>query len=283
MILLLLILAGRFSMVQTSGSVPAVVSLGRIDSSGLVEVCNGTPVSASHVVTLFAFANGSSPFAITPAGRIFPDTAVFFRDLGLAMLVFEGTPFPRWNSPVLDPPSIDGTVFVAGYRSDGITLLQAHPTEFRNDGAVVLSVPPAPGLMGAAAYDGSGRLVGIITGTLCDGAGNQRLALLPSQLWSVWSTNLVDGVAASGTPFGVSAIAYTMGDADDDTPSGILIIDVCRGSRAQACGLQKGDLIMNAGGVRVYHPETLRGLIQTEENLEITVYRRGETVSLLLD
>jgi hypothetical protein len=282
MFLLFLVLAGRLTMGPITDPMPAVVSLGRLDSSGLVEVCNGTPVSESHVVTLFGFASSSSPFAITPEGRLIPDSTIFFRDLGLAMMVFEGTPFRRWNDPQLEPPLAGETIFVAGYRSDGITLIQAHAMEFRNDGTVVLSVPPAPGLMGAAAYNGSGKLVGIITGTLSDSSGNTRLALLPSQLWGVWSGNLVAGVNPSGTPFGVSAIAYAMGDIDDETPSGVLIIDVCQNSRAQACGLVRGDLVLTAGGIRIYHPETLRGIIQTEENIEISVYRDGTTLSLLV-
>lgn len=281
MTLLLLALLGRLPLGNVQA--PAVVSLGRLDPAGLVEVCNGTPVSSSHLVTLYGFAHASSPFAITPAGRILPDTAVFLRDLGLAMLVFEGTPFSSWSDPLMIPPDAGEAVFIAGFRADGITLLQARVQEFMHDGCVVLSVPPAPGLMGAAAYNARGDLVGIVTGTLNDSLGQTRMALLPSHLWGVWSTNLVNGVTATGPPFGVSAIAYTFGDVDQSTPSGVLILDVCGGSRAQACGLRKGDLVMTAGDIRVYHPETLRGILQREEGIELTVFRDGVHVSLQVD
>lgn len=280
MLLLILALAGMFSITQFPTASPAVMPLGRLDADGLVEVCNGAPVSASHLVTLYSFAHGASPFAITDAGRILPDSAVFFRDLGLAMLVFEGEPFQRWNTPRSDAVTVGEAVFVAGYRSDGMTLLQTQVLSSRNDGSVLLSMTPAPGLMGAGAYDASGRLLGVVTGTITDPSGTERLALLPSQLWAVWSANLVNGVSASATPFGVSAIAYTLGEVDDETPSGILIIDVCTGSRAERCGLHKGDIVLNAGGTRVYHPESLRGMIQSGGILELTVYRSGDLVSL---
>jgi|GEM_PF-5816868 len=280
MLLLLLVLSGRAFISGLPNAVPSVIALGRVDSMGLVEVCNGAPVSASHAVTLFSFASGSMPFVITDEGRLLPDSAILFRDLGLAMLVFDGEPFSRWNDPRLDAPESGEAVFIAGYRSNGITFLQTRTTETRNDGSVVLSMGPAPGLMGAAAYDASGRLLGIITGTIPDQDGDDRLALLPSQLWNVWSSNLVNGVRSSGSPFGVSALAYTLGDMDDETPSGVLIVDVCEGSRAENCGLLSGDVVMDAGGTRVYHPESLRGIISTGETVELSVYRSGSTVRI---
>jgi len=280
MLLLLLVLSGRTFIPEMPDAAPSVIALGRLDSMGLVEVCNGAPVSPSHAVTLFSFASGAMPFVITDEGRLLPDSAILFRDLGLAMLVFDGEPFSRWNDPRLDAPVSGEAVFIAGYRSAGITFLQTRTTDTRNDGSVVLSMGPAPGLMGAAAYDASGRLLGIVTGTIPDGDGNDRLALLPSQLWSVWSSSLVNGVRGSGSPFGVSALAYTLGEMDDETPSGVLIVDVCEGSRAEGCGLRSGDLVIDAGGTRVYHPESLRGIINTGEAVALSVYRAGNTVRI---
>lgn len=282
MFLLILALSGRLAFPQFTNPTPAVVPLGRVDAQGLVEVCNGAPVSPSHVVTLYSFADCATPFVITEGGRLLPDSTLFFRDLGLAMLVFDGEPFRRWNDPTLEATGTGQVILVAGYRSDGITLLQAHATDLRNDGSIVLSVAPAPGLMGAGAYNSSGSLIGIITGTITDASGNERLALLPTQLWSVWSSNIVNGVLPSGTPFGVSAIAYTLGEIDEETPSGVMIIDVCQGSRAQCCGLQKGDVVTSAGGVRVYHPESLRGMINAGDDVDLTVYRSGSTLSLTI-
>jgi hypothetical protein len=282
MLLLLLVLSARAFIPGLPNAAPSVIALGREDSMGLVEVCNGAPVSPSHAVTLFSFANGSTPFVITDDGRLLPDTAILFRDLGLAMLVFDGEPFSRWNDPRLEAPQSGEAVFIAGYRSDGITFLQTRTADTRNDGSVVLSMGPAPGLMGAAAYDASGRLLGIITGTIPDQTGNDRLALLPSQLWNVWSSSLVNGTSGSGSPFGVSALAYTLGEMDDETPSGVLIVDVCEGSRAEHCGLRSGDVVTNAGGTRVYHPESLRGIINTGEMVELAVFRSGRTVTLAI-
>lgn len=282
MLLLLLVLSGRAFIPGLPNAVPAVIALGRVDSMGLVEVCNGAPVSPNHAVTLFGFASGSMPFVITDDGRLLPDSAILFRDLGLAMLVFDGEPFSRWNDPRLDAPISGEAVFIAGYRSDGITFLQTRITDTRNDGSVVLSMGPASGLMGAAAYDASGRLLGIITGTIPDQNGDDRLALLPSQLWNVWSNSLVNGVRGSGSPFGVSALAYTLGEMDDETPSGVLIVDVCEGSRAEGCGLRSGDVVTDASGTRVYHPESLRGIINTGETIELAVFRAGRIVNLAI-
>lgn len=280
MLLLLLVLSGRSFIPEIPAAAPSVIALGRLDQAGLVEVCNGAPVSPSHAVTLFSFASGAMPFVITDEGRLLPDSAILFRDLGLAMLVFDGQPFSRWNDPRLDAPVTGEAVFVAGYRSDGITFLQTRTAATRNDGTVVLSMGPAPGLMGAAAYDASGHLMGIVTGTVSDQDGSDRLALLPTQLWSVWSSSLVNGARASGSPFGVSALAYTLGEMDEETPSGVLIVDVCDGSRAEHCGLQSGDLVTAAGGIRVYHPESLRGIINGGGSVELSVYRAGNTVTL---
>ncbi len=278
--LLTLALAGILSVTMFPSASPVVTPLGRLDSDGRVEVCNGAPVSASHLVTLYGFVHGAAPFAITDEGRILPDSTVFFGDLGLAMLIFEGEPFRRWNTPCPETVSAGEAFFVAGYRSDGITMQQTRVLCIRNDGSALLSTAPAPGLMGAGAYDASGRLRGVVTGTVSDSSGDERLAMLPSQLWLVWCANLVDGVGAPATPFGVSAIAYTCGEVDDEAPSGILIIDVCTGSRAERCGLQKGDIVLNAGGMRVYHPESLRGMVQSGGSLELTVHRSGGTVRL---
>lgn len=280
MLLLLLALSGRTFIPEIPSAAPSVVALGRVDSTGLVEVCNGAPVSPSHAVTLFSFASGPMPFVITDEGRLLPDSAILFRDLGLAMLVFDGQPFSRWNDPRLEAPETGEVVFVAGYRSDGVTFLQTRTTDTRNDGTAILSMGPTPGLMGAAAYDASGRMLGIVTGTVPDQEGNERLALLPSQLWCVWSSSLVNGVRGSGSPFGVSALAYTLGEMDDETPSGVLIVDVCEGSRAEGCGLRSGDLVTDAGGIRVYHPESLRGIINTGQQVELSVYRAGSTLRL---
>jgi hypothetical protein len=280
MLLFLLVLSARTFIPGLPSATPSVIALGRVDQMGLVEVCNGAPVSPSHAVTLYSFASGTMPFVITDDGRLLPDSTILFRDLGLAMLVFDGEPFSRWNDPRLEAPLSGEAVFIAGYRSDGITFLQTRTTNTRNDGSVVLSMGPAPGLMGAAAYDASGRLLGIITGTIPDQTGNDRLALLPSQLWSVWSSSLVNGVSGSGSPFGVSALAYTLGEMDDETPSGVLIVDVCEGSRAENCGLRSGDIVTEAGGNRVYHPESLRGMVNSGETVELSVYRAGMTVSL---
>jgi S1-C subfamily serine protease len=282
MFLLTLLLAGRLTLPQLAGSGPAVVPLGRLDSSGQVEVCNGAPVSGAHVVTLYSFVNDASPFAITSDGRLLPDSVVLFRDLGLAMLIFPGTPFERWNELGMESPGSGDPVLVAGYRSTGITVIQTRAADVLEDGTVVLSVAPSAGLMGAPAYDHDGELAGIVTGTLPDAQGNPRLALLPAQLWGVWSGNIVNGLRSPSVPFGVSAMAYTMGDADDETPSGVLIIDVCSGSRAEACGLRQGDLVTDAGGMRVYHPESLRGIIQSGAEVELTVYRGGCTVNLTI-
>lgn len=280
MFLLILLLAGRLTLPQISGSGPAVVPLGRLDAAGQVEVCNGAPVSGTHLVTLYSFVIEASPFAITPEGRLLPDSVVLFRDLGLAMLVFPGTPFERWNELRMESPENGDPVLVAGYRTTGVTVLQTRAADVLDDGTVVLSMAPSSGLMGAPAYDQEGALLGIITGTLQDAQGNPRLALLPAQLWGVWSGNIVNGLGSPPVPFGVSAMSYTMGDADEETPSGVLIIDVCSGSRAEACGLRQGDLVTGAGGMRVYHPESLRGIIQSASEVELTVYRGGDTVNL---
>jgi S1-C subfamily serine protease len=140
--------------------------------------------------------------------------------------------------------------------------------------------------MGAPVFDLENRLVGIVTGVIdipmANSTMESRVALLPTQLWYMWAQLAMFDEDYTGPSFGVTAMSFTCTELDD-RPAGILLVSVTEGSRADSAGLMRGDLITEIDGIRVYHPETLRGMVITStEPFTVTLLRDTETLELVI-
>ncbi len=277
-ILALLASTGFFSDVLQS---PAV-SVGRESSaSGLVEICSGVAVSPSHAVSLDAFTRNSDVFIVNKGLRIYPDSIISFRDMGLSMLVFSDTLFQTWEQPRNTSPPNGSSLLIIANHPTGFSAVRTFPMEELDDGALLLACSPSPELMGAPVFDSCNALTGIITGSFDPGDGRGELmALVPCNLWYFWVETLLTDAGMGSRPFGVTAMPATSGLS---SVQGILILDVQGNSFAEQCGLREGDIVTEINGDRVFHPEAFKVLIQnTSEALSLTVRRDSSMVDILI-
>lgn len=278
LILALLASTGFFSDVLQS---PAV-SVGRESpGNGLVEICSGVAVSPSHAVTLDAFSRNSDVFIISKGSRIYPDSIISFRDMGLSMLVFSDTLFQTWEQPRNTSPPNGASLLVIASHPTGISAVRTFPMEGLDDGALLLACSPSPELMGAPVFDSCNALAGIIAGSFDPGDGRGELmALVPCNLWYFWVETLLNDAGMGSIPFGVTAMPATSGLS---SVQGILILDVQRNSQAEQCGLREGDIVTRINGERVFHPEAFKVMIQnTSEELALTVRRDSSMVDVVV-
>ncbi len=277
-ILAAIVSSGLFPSLMNS---PAI-SVGRISSEGdFVEVCSGAALSPSHAVTLFAFTEGSDIFVIDEGSRLYPDSVIHFRDMGLSMLLFYENVFTSYEQPRNTSPANGAALMVVADHPTGLSVIRTFPMEQLSDGALLLASPPESEFMGAPVFDAYDRLTGIITGSFDPGDGRGELmALLPCNLWYFWAGTLLADAGLDTPAFGVTAMPATSGLS---AVQGILLLDVEVNSLAHICGLEEGDIIMEINGERVYHPEALKAMIQnSSEELELTVQRDSDTTEVII-
>lgn len=263
-----------------------LVSIAREVSPGNIELCNAVAISPECAVTLCAFCDDCTPYLIIGDSTLTPDSVIIFRDMGLSMLRFPDDTFSSYRFPSDDLPEIGELLTVVGQSVSGIIAVQAYADSQTADGAIVLSVGPISGLMGAPVFNDENDLIGMVTGVIeireTHNAISARIALLPTQLWYMWAQLAMFDYDINTPPFGVTAMSFTCTDLDG-RPAGILLISVTEGSLADASGLMRGDLITDINGMRVYHPETLRGLLVTsDQDLILRVLREDAYIELTI-
>lgn len=266
----------------------AVVTVQRDRSTGVTEVMTGIAISPRHVLLLASFARSDAPpYVVSGRLRVEPDTVFYSRDLGLAILSFDDTGFEGFLKPSDEMPGIGDEVRLVGQDVTGTITAEARVLDESPDGILLVSAPRMDGLMGAGAFDSEGRFIGVIRGVVGSSLGSRAavgteyLALLPSRSWLVWSELAMSGGWHSSSSFGVTATSCS--DASGERPSGVLIVAVEDGSPACICGLRPGDVVTHIESLRVFHPETMRGLlIIAEDSIEARVWTRGTERSVVL-
>lgn len=275
------------ALLVSSGFVPSfvfspAVSVGRADARGeFVEVCSGVAVSPGHAVTLFAFTQNSDVFIIEKGIRLYPDSVISFRDVGLSMLIFHDDVFTSYEQPRYTSPAIGASLMIVADHPTGLSVTRTFPLEQLSDGALLLASPPASELMGSPVFDAYDRLAGIVTGSFDTGDGRGELiALLPCNLWYFWTEEILSDAGMHTPLFGITAMPATSGLSP---VQGILLLDVEINSPAYRCGLLEGDIITEIDGEKVYHPEALRVMIQNStEELDVMVQRDSETTEIVI-
>ncbi len=276
-----------FTILFSSGIIPSfldspAVSVGRLeDENRFVEICSGVAISPSHVVTLFAFTNSTDVFIIDRGSRIYPDSVVSFRDMGLSMLIFNDDVFHSYEQPRNTSPANGAALMIIADHPTGLSVVRTFPMEQLSDGALLLASPPESELMGSPVFDAYDRLSGIVTGSFDPGDGRGELmALLPCNLWYFWAETLLADAGMHTPVFGITAMPSTSGLSP---VQGILLLDVEVNSPADNCGLEEGDIIMEINGERVYHPEALKVMIlNSSDDLNLLVQRDSETTDVLI-
>lgn len=276
-----------FTILLSSGIIPSLldspaVSVGRVeDESRFVEICSGVAVSPSHAVTLFAFTNNTDVFIIERGSRIYPDSVVNFRDMGLSMLIFSYDVFHSYEQPRNTSPANGAALMIIADHPTGLSVVRTFPMEQLSDGALLLASPPESELMGSPVFDAYDRLSGIVTGSFDPGDGRGELmALLPCNLWYFWAEILLADAGMHTPVFGITAMPSTSGLSP---VQGILLLDVEINSPAENCGLEEGDIIMEINGERVYHPEALKVMIlNSSDDLNLLVQRDSETTDIVI-
>ncbi|PIE51279.1 hypothetical protein CSA37_12060 [Candidatus Fermentibacteria bacterium] len=277
----LLSLLMAFNLMNGMLDSPAV-SVGRFhENNNYVEICSGIAVSPSHAVTLHAFTRGNDPFLILKGNRIYPDSVIPFRDMGLSLLVFADSVFNAYEQPRNTSPPNGAALMIVANHPTGISVVQTFPMEQLDDGALLLAASPSSELMGAPVFDSYNALAGIVAGSFDpqDGRG-ELLALVPSSLWYFWIETFLADAGMSTPEFGVTAMPATSGLSE---VHGILILDVQTGSTAWESGLREGDIVTTINGEHVYHPEALKVMVQnTTEELTLHVQRDSEKVLVVI-
>lgn len=276
-----------FTILLSSGIIPSLldspaVSVGRVeDESRFVEICSGVAISPSHAVTLFAFTNNNDVFIIERESRIYPDSVVDFRDMGLSMLIFSDDVFHSYEQPRNTSPANGAALMIIADHPTGLSVVRTFPMEQLADGALLLASPPESELMGSPVFDAYDRLSGIVTGSFDPGDGRGELmALLPCNLWYFWAETLLADAGMHTPVFGITAMPSTSGLSP---VQGILLLDVEMNSPADNCGLEEGDIIMEINGERVYHPEALKVMIlNSSDDLNLLVQRDLGTTDIVI-
>lgn len=265
-----------------TGISSSAVSIGRqsaIDED-LVEICGAVAVSPRHAVTLHAFTERHEVFLLSKGSRVFPDSVLHFRDMGLSALVFEDSVFTAYDQPRNTRPPNGSALLILAVHPTGMFMERTFPLEELSDGALLLASPPSPELMGAPVFDSNNALAGIITGSYNPGQGRgELLALVPGSLWHFWVETFLSRAGMNTTPFGVTAMPATTGLSP---VQGVLILQVERTSVADSIGLLEGDIITHADGERLYHPEALKTLLQTAYSEVVLSVRRGSSTLELI-
>ena len=138
--------------------------------------------------------------------------------------------------------------------------------------------PINPGNSGGALVNLRGQLVGINTAIFSTGGGNVGIGFaVPSNM----SRRVMDQIVKHGhvqrARIGVSIKDLALA-APAEIIEGAVIADVSRGSPAEQVGIQKGDIIVAAGGAPIRSAAQLRNKISLTpigERLQLTLRRKG--------
>jgi len=138
--------------------------------------------------------------------------------------------------------------------------------------------PINPGNSGGALVNLRGQLVGINTAIFSTGGGNVGIGFaVPSNM----SRRVMDQIVKHGhvqrARIGVSIKDLALAAAAEII-EGAVIADVSRGSPAEQVGIQKGDIIVAAGGAPIRSAAQLRNKISLTpvgERLKLTLRRKG--------
>jgi len=275
------------AVVFSSGLFPSfmnspAISIGRSgDDNTYVEVCSGVAVSPAHAVTLFAFTRDSDVFLISKGNRLYPDSIVSFRDMGLSMLFFEDDVFTSYEQPRSTHPANGAALMIIANHPTGLSVVRTFPMEQLSDGALLLASPPKSDLMGAPVFDAYDRLSGIVTGSFDPGdSRGELMAMIPCDLWYFWVETVLSDAGMNTPLFGITAMPATSGLS---AVHGILLLDVEDGSPADHYGLVEGDIITRINDAEVYHPEALRVMVQNSaDDFTLTVQRDTETTEIVI-
>ena len=142
----------------------------------------------------------------------------------------------------------------------------------------LLDAPINPGNSGGALVNLRGQLVGINTAIFSTGGGNVGIGFaVPSNM----SRRVMDQIVKHGhvqrARIGVSIKDLAVA-APAEIIEGAVIADVSRGSPAEQVGIQKGDIIVAAGGASIRSAAQLRNKISLTpvgERLQLTLRRKG--------
>ncbi len=280
----LTLLAAALLVASQPGDMVVTVRAERLQ--GIVELSTAVTISPRHAITMGLFEDGASVGVETAGGFISPDSVIRSPDLGLVILEFGSEVFESYDLPSSEGPAPGDRLTLVGQDVGGVVTVEATAIERGDDGAVLLSTSHHEGMMGAAAFDEKDVFVGLVTGLVqptgsLEPRRDDLLVLYPSLIWYMWAELVVSGVEYAGPPFGVTAMASFA--TSESRPAGVHLVSVTEGSTAWAAGLRPGDLITHVCGGRVYHPETLRGLLlMTDDSLDATVWTRQGERSVML-
>lgn len=277
-IMAVVVSSGLFSSSLES---PAV-SVGRnSESTNYVEVCSGIAVSPRHAVTLYAFTRGSDVFLVKGGCRIYPDSLINFRDMGLSMMLFEDSVFQTYEQPRNTIPPNGSALIILANHPTGFSAVRTFPLMELDDGALLLAAAPSSELMGAPVFDSYNSLAGIVAGSFDPGDGRGELmALVPCSLWYFWVETMLSDAGLNRPVFGLTAMPATTGLSP---VQGILILDVAANSIAEQAGLREGDIITTINGDRAYHPEALKVVFQnTSDEISLSVRRDSVLTEIIV-
>ncbi|MBD3277239.1 MAG: PDZ domain-containing protein, partial [Candidatus Aegiribacteria sp.] len=244
---------------------------------GTIEITSAVSISPRHALSLSIFSSENKVTVETEEGNLCPDTMIVSPDLGIVVMIFEDDVFDDYCMPSQFVPEIGDELTIVGNGLNGILVVEGETREQYPDGSFLISTDLRDGMMGAAVFSSDGDCVGLITGILrtssvTSDSYTEHLVLYPSQIWYMWPKLIVLQRNMNESSFGVMARSSISLTPDDC--SGIHIVSVTPDSRAWKCGLRPGDLITHINGTRVYHPETLRGLLLLlDDTLDVHVIR----------
>jgi serine protease Do len=138
--------------------------------------------------------------------------------------------------------------------------------------------PINPGNSGGALVNMRGQLVGINTAIFSTGGGNVGIGFaVPSNMARSVMDQIVKHGHVQRARIGVSIKDLALA-AHPEIIEGAVIADVSRGSPAELVGIQKGDIIVAAGGAPIRSAAQLRNKISLTpvgERLQLTLRRKG--------
>lgn len=134
------------------------------------------------------------------------------------------------------------------------------------------------GNCGAPVLDGKGRLVGIVSAEFANG---DMAAVCVDTFLPILSGMMIPGNDKNDEVYVIEALGMSVKTVTDDQadkfklPKGCLVYFVEGGSRAEALGLTKGDIIVSINGERISDPESMLSLIE-EAGCRIEINRKGQ-------
>ncbi|OPH81460.1 trypsin-like peptidase domain-containing protein [Nitrobacter vulgaris] len=150
--------------------------------------------------------------------------------------------------------------------------------------------PINPGNSGGALISLRGELVGINTAIISPGGGNVGIGFaVPINMARRVMEQIVESGSVRRGHIGVSVQDLSTVRSEEKVArrsEGALIVDILRGSSAEAAGLREGDIIIAADGVAIRSAAQLRnkiGLARIGERVQLTLDRNGALHTVLVE